>query len=89
MKNEDIAVLNSLETFPSLPHHILAHLVNKTTFTQIKALPRFHYGNQTECSDCDYREPSTDKAGNVYFGQWKNFEKEGRGMVIWANGDVY
>ena len=74
---------NLLNNFEIMPDYS-----NQETREILSKLGPFEYEENDEYSDLKWKEPIQIHFA-IYYGQWKNGERNGRGLQLWKDGSQY
>lgn len=77
------------ETFPRFSKEMAERSTQNTdTVNVLFSTPSFEYTDpRFECYSCEYHSPAMLSNNVIYYGQWKNNQKFGRGIEIINEGE--
>jgi len=65
------------------PEEYVKDRVSENVFNRWISLPDFVYNDSTaECNDCPYQPAIKDSDSDIYLGQWRENERQGRGAEV-------
>ena len=68
----------------------LSKIIKETIATQTKRFGVFSYQKSEEEQNNSFRPPCKDpNSEKVYYGEWKDDKKHGKGCMIWPDGSIY